>query len=397
MITTWSICKVGEHSLCLPGQPGEYGAAAKPEPPIRTDVADKKLAGSEELLKLYFECVYPYTPILNRVEFLLEYERGTFSPFLMQCVLANSLPYASDRLLREAGFSDRRSAQKIVFDRARLLYDFETEYGQLRLLQGSLILSSLQFAFALDKDFRFWMSNAVRLATQMGLHRDSLGMYLEESSRKLFRRIWWVLYCRDILLVISGCDNARRINDGDFDTVELSEDDWEDESVPPRFAQLVHPITQLQKSYLIQNCKLSRISKFRSSQTRADRATNGLTLWQASKFLQTFMSPGAAPSSFAAKDLEHAIRTWRRSLPDDMRTDSVQDWSSNNVWIFVLMMMSYRLECIFYRTLRERGGPNNSSSTSQAEQRQLSAMLQLDTVMDQLVLNDLAAVCPLSV
>jgi hypothetical protein len=178
----------------------------------------------------------------------------------MQSILANVVPYASSQLLLEAGFSDRLAAQKSFFSKAKLLYDLGSENGQLRILQGSLMLSSLYFSFALDKDYRFWLTNAVRIAINMGLHRNSIAKDLDLPTRKLFRRIWWVLYNRDILLAVSGLDNVRRLHDRDCDTAALTEADWGEEAIPEQFKHIIPPITRLQKIYLIENCKLACIS-----------------------------------------------------------------------------------------------------------------------------------------
>jgi hypothetical protein len=186
----------------------------------------------------------------------------TYSTFLMQCVLASIVSYASSELLLEAGFSDRLAAQKSFFTKARLLCDLGAESGQLRLQQGSLVLSLLYFSFALDKDYRFWLSNAVHLATLMGLHRDNIAKDLDPGTRKLFRRIWWMIYNRDTLLHLSGFGNVRRLHDIDFDTAELTEADWEMEDIPEQFKYILPPITRLHKVVLIENCKLSRISEY---------------------------------------------------------------------------------------------------------------------------------------
>jgi hypothetical protein len=101
-------------------------------------------------------------------------------------------------------------AQKDFFSKARLLYDFGCEKGQLNLIQGSILLSSFQFSFAPDKDFRFWFHNATRIALQMGFNKRSvqqigcqfldliscrdIGNHLDLPTYHLVRRIWWVLY-----------------------------------------------------------------------------------------------------------------------------------------------------------------------------------------------------------
>lgn len=180
----------------------------------------------------------------------------------MQCVFANVVPYAPPQLLLELGFSDRLAAQKWFFTKAKLLCDFGSETGQLRLLQGSLMLSCLHFSFALDKDYRFWFINSVRIATNIGLHRDSVAKHQDPPARRLFRRIWWVLYNRDLLLAVSGLNNVRRLNDSDFDTTDLTEDDREEELIPERFGHILSPVTPLHKIYLVENSKLARICQF---------------------------------------------------------------------------------------------------------------------------------------
>jgi hypothetical protein len=90
----------------------------------------------------------------------------------MQALFANVVPYASADLLRRAGFSDHLTAQKTFFKKATILSDFGCEKRQLHLLQGSLLLSSQRISFSNDKDYRFWLLNALRIASRMGLHRE---------------------------------------------------------------------------------------------------------------------------------------------------------------------------------------------------------------------------------
>lgn len=89
----------------------------------------------------------------------------------MQAVLATAASYAPMSLLEDCGYVDRLSAQKAFYSKATLLYDFRCEKSQLRLLQGSLILGMIAFSYSLDKDFRYWFHNSLRLAIKMGLHK----------------------------------------------------------------------------------------------------------------------------------------------------------------------------------------------------------------------------------
>jgi hypothetical protein len=109
--------------------------------------------------------------VFNRVEFMQSYESGQYSAFLMQAILAIAALYAPAEALQSCGFTERSTAQASFFSKAAILYDFRCERSQLRMLQGSLILSSTVFSYSLDKDFRYWFHNAVRIAVKMGLHK----------------------------------------------------------------------------------------------------------------------------------------------------------------------------------------------------------------------------------
>jgi len=81
-----------------------------------------------------------------------------------------------------------------------------------------------------------------------------------------------------------------------------------------------------------------------------------------------------------------------------MHTETVEEWSVETFWILVLRAMSYRLECVLYRTLRElyRAG-GGEHLMHRALQKQQNAMLELDTIIDRIMLYDLVSSCPLSV
>lgn len=122
------------------------------------------------MFKCYFHFAYPFCPVIDRVEFLQSYKMRRYSPFILQAILLNASQYAPADLLAKCGFPDRLSAQKVYFTRASLLYDLGCERNQLRMLQGSIILGTCVFTYSMDKDFRFWLQNAARIAIKMGLH-----------------------------------------------------------------------------------------------------------------------------------------------------------------------------------------------------------------------------------
>lgn len=324
-----------------------------------------------------------------------EYTTGVPSLFIMYSIFANVAPYASLSFIHHMGFSDRLSAQKSFFSKAKLLYDFGCEKVQLRLLQGTLILSSFILTYAMDNDYRFWLSNAARLATQMGLHRNSMVKELDPSSRKLFRRIWWVLYNRDVILAVTGLNNVRKLHDDDCDVSPLTMDDmgedaWDDEG-DVTGTETVPVISDLQKQYMIENCKLSLLGQLA---TFSLRATFDFVL--GSQFVNEFRKPGRTPTASFIREFTSSLAEWRRDLPTELRIESVQDWSSSNVWIIILLATSYHLEAIFCRAQHELHRHKDQEMMDRAVKRQQSAMYELGTIIQRASLHDVIRYCPLS-
>ncbi|QGI85672.1 hypothetical protein CEK25_012401 [Fusarium fujikuroi] len=323
-----------------------------------------------QLLKIYFTCVYPYAPILDRAQFMEEYYAGRQSMFTMQSILANVAAHAPEELLQRIGFNDRETAQKTFYSRAILVYDLGGEAGQLNRLQGSIMLSSLSFTYAMDKDYRYWFSNACRIATQLGLHRQYISQRVDPKSKRLFRRIWWALYNRDVLMAVLGLTNLTNFDERYCDTHQLTEDDWDDTQIPDRFASVIPPTTRLHKIYFLEHCK---------------------------RFLQYFKTPGRVPSASKIQGLEDDILGWKNKLDPGISLLSFQEWSVANVLVLVLLAISFRLEAVFYRTLRDIHRRNgDSASMQQVTQRQENAMFELSAIMQRASINDVIGLCPLS-
>jgi hypothetical protein len=203
--------------------------------------------------------VYIAMPVIDRVEFVQDYWQQPAPTFVMQSVLASAVTHAPLEILNAAGFSDCASAQEAFFTRAKLLHDFDIEKRMLQRLQGSLILSVSHVSHYMQCDHRYWFSNATCIAARMGLHRI-IRHEGADSSTKILRRIWWLMYTWDVLLSLNGMNTMRRFHDADSDVPHLVEDDWEDERLPDGQTMLL-PIARLEKLYLIQNCKLSLLSE----------------------------------------------------------------------------------------------------------------------------------------
>ncbi|OQV06035.1 Fungal specific transcription factor domain-containing protein isoform 1 [Cladophialophora immunda] len=355
----------------------------------------------DELLRLYFAYIYPYAPILDRVKFMQDYRADRHSIFVLQSIFANVVPYAPEQLLKQAGYEDRITAQKQLYAKAALLYDMRYEKNQLYLLQGSIMLSSLSFSYAIDKDYRYWLTNAGRIATQMGLHRNYVSQNLGRRSKRLFRSIWWVLYNRDTLLTISGIDNLKRFDERYCDTAPLEESDWEEEGeVPPEFRNVLPPITRVQKAFMVEYSKLSIVSKQIFQPYRGRRVwTTELTerSLPGGVFIRDFKTPAKTPTPDEIEQLSNKIIAWRKQLPVEIIHAFQDEWTSDNVLILVLLAMGYRLEAVFARAAKDHYRTRGDlGSMQRMTQRQENAMFELSTMIQRASLNDVLHLCPLS-
>ncbi|KAH8652128.1 fungal-specific transcription factor domain-containing protein [Xylariales sp. PMI_506] len=332
----------------------------------------------EQLLNVYFETCYQYEPVIDRVEFLESYRSGKHSAFLLQSVLASAVQYAPVQLLRSCGYNNRHEAQDKFYSNAVLLYDLGFENSQLRMLQGSLVLGTSILSYTIDKDFRYWIHNAVRLATKMGLHRSNIEEDLDPSMYKLCRRIWWVIYNNDIMLSLTGFWNVRMLDSSDCDTTTPKEDDWEVESLMmgqdvPRLL----PVSRQQKLYLIEFSKLSFIGE---------------------RCLAILKNLQRGIEMSKDNDVSSEFSLWRSSLPRVLQVDTQgQDHvDGENVIPIVLMATSYRYECIFYRTLRKLYMSNGQDQQGWIYQRLKNTMLELDTLVGKAITSDIVQRLPLN-
>jgi hypothetical protein len=98
-----------------------------------------------------------------------------------------------------------------------------------------------------------------------------------------------------------------------------------------------------------------------------------------------------------ARNFSESIATWRHNLPEVLLTDRVKSWSSQNVWVVIIQAMSYRLECVFHRTLREQIRKSSDEDASRWCNEQLfKSIFELDTLMNRAIVNDLVQYAPSS-
>lgn len=138
----------------------ESGAFALP--PIETQ---------RELVDAYFRWHYPLQPILDKDDFMRDFETGQVSILLLQALLSVATTCCDESVVRKH-WSDRRSAQALFYRRARALYDADHEQDRVTIVQALFFMCHWWGSPTDVKDFSHWLSTSIHMAQVMGMHRS---------------------------------------------------------------------------------------------------------------------------------------------------------------------------------------------------------------------------------
>ncbi|KAL6691655.1 hypothetical protein J3F84DRAFT_160019 [Trichoderma pleuroticola] len=347
----------------------------------------------EAMLQAYFSLGHPHVPILDPVEFVKSYLSGSFSLFLMQAILSNAALYAPMPLLEACGFTARCEAIETYFSRASLLYQFGCERNQLRSLQGSIVLGMTAVTGSFDRDFRYWIHNAVRLAVKMGLHKSFAHKETESATCKLYQRIWWALYVshplfplytydeinqkltlqiRDITLLLGGAQNMRMIHAEDNEVLTIPTPESLGDDIPACYAHLIPPLTQQQREYFIEYCRLARI---------------------ATRCLSILKSHPRETLDL----IQSELHLWRSSLPESLHAvHCPSPVRSDSIWHMVLMTSSYRYESMLCRILRKQSEGRDLELQKKSAMAVRAAIYELDAIIGRAMAYDMLSMLPIS-
>ncbi|CAH0053554.1 unnamed protein product [Clonostachys solani] len=329
----------------------------------------------DTLIRTYFEYLWPSAPVICRIDFIQRYRAGNCSLFLLYAILATTVPFAPEDSISGLGFQDRSVAQKSFFSKSKLLYDFHCERDLLAMLQGSLILNIIILDYPTDKDFQHWFYNSIRLFVKLDIpemyvilqystDRESLLRSKYSCARqddsckaqKLYRRIWWVLYSRDVFHSFVNTRNLRLLEVLPY-IKPITFGDWDDEDTSESH-DLLEPISDGQKTSLVAHCELAQMFSGHPLNTTSDVAGQDPL---------TFMLP---------------LEEWRVSLAERM---GIRNQSyGREAYYPEIMARSYLFECILCRHLLRR---QEVKWGDWAKQRLRSAIFELDAIVGRVLAN----------
>ncbi|KAK4947681.1 hypothetical protein LTR10_013627 [Elasticomyces elasticus] len=190
-----------------------------------------------QLLHSYVQFVHPFLPIIELEDFLTAIERNkstnTVSLFLFQAVMFAGALHADITDPASYGYTTLKDMQRSLFNRLRLLYNFDYESDQITILQAVLLMTYWYEDMDEPKDVMYWLDIAISMARRIDLTA-------QKTSRtyRLCKRIWWSCFIRDRLITLDlSCPPRMFLEHHDVPMLEVS--DFETRALPTELTQLL--------------------------------------------------------------------------------------------------------------------------------------------------------------
>ncbi|KAF1734788.1 Acetamidase regulatory protein [Beauveria bassiana] len=213
-------CQTDTPTPGLPASPGSSGITPRVKlSALRATDAHRlpKPALRQALFDSFFTNLNYCFPIVSRSDV----ESPGSSVLLQQAVcLAGSL-------MRHPSLPDSFPRAQAIYEKIKILICVNFEPNMLTVLKALTFLTlwspNPPHMVSLDGPWHA-TGTAVRLAIQMGMHKDST--YANKPDRKCRRRLWWLIFASDcVLALIYG--RLPALKRDDFDVSPLSEEDFD--------------------------------------------------------------------------------------------------------------------------------------------------------------------------
>ncbi|KAK9480196.1 fungal-specific transcription factor domain-containing protein [Lipomyces japonicus] len=285
----------------------------------------------DELVECFFDKIHPIVPLINRTQFMSRYNDSKNPPSLL---LLQSILLAGTRVCKNPALLDQNGSADLasltLYKRAKALYDANYEDDRISIVQSLTLLGWWwEGPEDVTKNVFYWTRVALCVAQGFGLHRSVENSQLSIVDKRLWKRLWWVLFSRDRQVAIA-LGRPVLINTDDTDVPMLTEEDFiEEEGAGP----YEYPPCKLHVQYFIQSLKLSEIM--------------GLVLRQ-----QFSVASETSRVANRGPDITHsdmALGAWMSNLPVDLRY-YVNDKSRHNFFKALIHLQYYTILCLLHRT-----------------------------------------------
>ena len=194
------------------------------------DYPDKPMF--DALMSTFLDTVYPLYPVVNRQEFVQQYEQDRLPWLLLQASCFAAATFCPESVFHRAGYTGRRQARFSFYRKAKALFDTGYESNKIVILQSVIMLTYWGGSPNNYWNFYSWVSTGVTIAETLGIHRSLRGTNMARKDTALLRRLWWVLMIRDAFCA-SLIGRPFRINTDMGDAEMLTLDDFDDDASTP--------------------------------------------------------------------------------------------------------------------------------------------------------------------
>lgn len=150
------------------------------------------------MIDAYFAHHHVHYPVIAEHEFRTSLDDKSISLLLLSAVLYAGAIHVADQVIYRAGFDSRQACLRKLYNHSKMIFFTEDDNAeisdQLSRVQAAFLLHHMWLTPNSTMDCWTWLSMAVRLAQNMGMHRSTTRTSLNEEDRKLWKRIWWSLY-----------------------------------------------------------------------------------------------------------------------------------------------------------------------------------------------------------
>ncbi|KAL3446109.1 hypothetical protein BJX65DRAFT_319012 [Aspergillus insuetus] len=152
----------------------------------------------DQIIKAYVAYVHPFLPVLNLPSFLGDIMTGNVtcfsSPLLYQAVMLAGSAFIEDSDVHIAGYLTRRDLREVLYERAKVLFEFGTENNAHVQVQSLLLMTLWHDHKGGHKTPSYWLDLAYTTAEKV--KRGPGCLSLED-------RIWWCVYLRDRIISLT--------------------------------------------------------------------------------------------------------------------------------------------------------------------------------------------------
>lgn len=177
----------------------------------------------DELLDAYFRHINPAFPIVDADLFMRQYHardpQNPPSMLLLQSILvAGAHVFYDDAVQRDL-------QKSTFFRRAKILFDARFERNRDVVVQAALLLAwHTDGPEDVAANAWYWVGVAARNATGLGMHRDADTSTLVPHNKRMWRRVWWLLFQYDVLVSLQyGRPQSIRLEDSNVRKLKPSD------------------------------------------------------------------------------------------------------------------------------------------------------------------------------